>query len=133
MTEVIVFPDVEAVLIDYLGDALAGRGVNVPVVTAVPSPRPDRFVRVERTGGPISSLFLLDNPTVAVEAWGSSESDAAELIGLVRGLLHAMPGEDDAPVYRVAEFSGPGNLPDPTSGQHRYSFTASLLVRGSAL
>lgn len=134
--EVIVFPDVEGLLCSYLGAALASRGVDAPVGTAVPNPRPSAFVRVQRTGGPVSpALFCMDAPMVVVEAWATDEVAAATLAALVRGLLHALPGQEDSatPVYRVDELAGPANLPDPnTPGMTRYTLTASLLVRGTA-
>lgn len=134
MNELILFPDAEAVLTTWLRAALAERGVSVPVGTAVPNPRPGRFVRVLRTGGPVADLFLLDNPTVVIEAWASTEAVAADLARLARGLIHKLAGlvVNGTTVYRVDELAGPGNLPDPTTGMARYTFTVSMLLRGSA-
>lgn len=136
MTEIIVFPDVEALLCDWLPAQLAAhRAVAVPVSTRVPSPRPGEFVRVLRTGGVRGGVLILDNPTVTLEAWAQTETAAEALIQLVRGLVNSLPGQmvDGTTFYRVAEFSGPGNLPDPESAQIRYTYSASILLRGSAL
>jgi hypothetical protein len=124
--EVIVFPDVEQLLIDELKPALAARGWAVTVSSRVPSTRPAEFVRLMRTGG-VRRGLVLDDAQVTVEAWAKSESRAVELAQLCRGLL---PTFD--PVYGVAEFSAPANLPDPTTAQVRYTATYRVTVRGYA-
>lgn len=120
------FPDVEQLLIDHL-DA------GAPISTKVPKPRPDTFVRVERTGGPRTSRFM-DSPTVVVEAWAVRESEAIALASLLRGLMADLSGTspDGFAVKQVGELSGITNLPDPASGgaHHRYTQTFTLHVRG---
>lgn len=132
--EVIVFPDVEQLLVEWLPGRLQAAGITVTVVTAVPSPRPAEFVRVLRVGG-TAAEFYRDRATMLVEAWAGLESRAYEIAAVCRGLINALPGFDIGgypPVYKVEEASGPANLPDPTSAQHRYTATYALHVRGVA-
>lgn len=131
--EVVIFPDVEDLLVTYLTAELAARSDPATVHTTVPNPRPDRFVLVPRVGGPKASL-VVDNPTIGIECWAATAGQALGLCQLVRGLVHALPGRTVAgvPFYRTSEFAGPANLPDPASNQSRYILTVSLRVRGTA-
>lgn len=131
MAEVIVFPDIEAIVGVYLRAELPARGFpGIKVVTRVPATRPDVFVKVRRVGG-IAQDLVVDEATVAVEAYAATEPDAVRLAQVCRGLLHAAPSTD-APIYRVAEYAGPANLPDPTTAQVRYTATYAVRVRGTA-
>lgn len=123
--EPIAFPDIEAVLRFYLTSRVAA-----PVSTGVPSPRPAQFVVVRRTGGALGQR-IVEQAMVTVECWASTTVDALALASEVRAHLIGCPGRL-AEVYRYREFSGPASLPDPTSGQARYTWTAALDVRGSA-
>lgn len=130
----VAFPDVEAVLVGWLPDALSAHGVNVPVSTKVPNPRPSRFVRILRTGGPQQTL-VTDGAQVTVEVWDDSGPSAAATARVVRAVLANVrnvttPSGDL--IYRTDEFSGPALLPDP-SGQHRYTWTLRLHMRGVPL
>lgn len=124
MSEVIIFDDATAIVIDYLTDALTERSDDTPVLPRVPTDRPARFVVVRRTGG-VARNRVVDDPQITVESWGNSDEDAHDRLQLCRGLLLARP-------YRVAEVSGPGNLPDPLSDQPRYSQTFLVAIRGAA-
>ncbi|MFT9821152.1 hypothetical protein [Lysinibacillus sp. NPDC056185] len=132
MSAPVEFPDVEALLCVWLRAQLAARGRPVPVATRVPNPRPPAFVTVQRHGG-IRATRVSDSPQVGVECWGASDADAHDLAQLVRALLGSLPGQqlDGLPVYRVQEWSGPANLPDPASEQPRYVFELQIHIRGS--
>lgn len=132
--EVIVFPDVEDLLVTYLTAELAEREESATVHTQIPNPRPDRFVVVPRVGGTRRNL-VVDSPTIGVECWAERPKPALDLCQLVRGLVLALPGRvvDGVPFYRVSEFGGPSNLPDTLSNQARYVFTVSVSCRGSAV
>ncbi|WP_348245922.1 hypothetical protein, partial [Salmonella enterica] len=84
----VTFPDIAITLADYLAPALAARGVTVPVVAEVPDPRPDRFVRVVRIGGPRANL-ITDTPRVVAECWDLSCAGAADLASVTRALIGA--------------------------------------------
>lgn len=125
-TEVIVFPDVEQLVIDGIAPELAARGWVVPVTTRTPNPRPAEYVRVIRTGG-VRVNLVLERAQITVEAFAEREARAERLAALVRGILPTLEA-----AYDVDEFSAPGNLPDPTTAQHRYTATYGVLVRGAA-
>lgn len=134
MTEVIVFPDVEQVAVDYLDAELSARGDTASVHTAIPSPRPDRFVRVLRVGGPRRNL-VIDEATIVFESWAARAKPSHDLAQLVRALVFAMTGQTigGVDVKAVGEVGGLANLPDPVSDQARYTFTASVQCRGTAI
>lgn len=133
MRQVIVFPDVEGLLVSYLTQQLVWRADTASVHVSVPNPRPARFVLVPRIGGTEENL-VTDAATIGVECWAATPQQAAKLAQLVRALIHALPGKvvEGVPFYRVQEFAGPANLPDPTSDQSRYVFTLSVTARGFA-
>jgi hypothetical protein len=130
VAEVIVFPDAEGLVIDYLRDLL-----DVPVSGTVPNPRPGEFVTVRRLGG-VRRNLVTDAPMLTVEAWAAGDVAAHDLAQLARAHVHAMARASvltEPAVYRVVEIAGPGHLPDPVSAQSRYVFTVEVAVRGAAL
>lgn len=135
MPEVIVFPDVEALVVSYLNTAFTARSETARASTKVPATRPTKFVRVIRTGGPSSEL-VIDRAQLTIEAWANKATDAIALMQLTRGLMHAIDqvtySSRTYQFYKPQEFSGPANLPDPDSGQERYTETFSVGVRGTA-
>jgi hypothetical protein len=133
MTEVIVFPDAEAVVVDYLRTELDARGPAIPVGTRVPNPRPSIFVQVERQGGPRRNI-VVDDAQIGISAWADRQQDAQDLVQLCRGLLWAAVGttQGGVQVHRVEEFAGPALLPDPLSDQPRYVLTVQISLRGAA-
>jgi len=130
VSDVVLFGDAERLLADWL------RGeIDAPVSSKVPSPRPPRFVTVRRHGGPRAHT-VVDAPQIGVEAWGETDADAHDLAQAARSaLLYRLPGQviDGHTVYRVTEIGGPGNLPDPVSGQPRYVCELQVLIRGKAI
>lgn len=126
------FPDGVAVVRAYLREALVDRGEDVPVGTRVPSPRPARFVRLERVGGTRLDL-VTDRPRIDVHCWAVDDDSAIDLAQLARALLFAMPGWRGAVAYDVSEVGGPNTLPDPTSEQPRVVFAVEVSLRGKAL
>ncbi|MGW1587321.1 hypothetical protein [Streptomyces sp. NPDC002386] len=126
------YPDGVAVVRAYLHEALAARGDEVPVGTRVPSPRPARFVRLERVGGTRLDR-ITDRPRIDVHCWGDSDEAATDLAIVARALLFAMPGWRGAVAYDVADVGGPNDLPDADSGQPRVVFAVEVSLRGRAL
>lgn len=136
MIPVVVFPDIQAVVVDYLTDALAGRTepyvFGVKVGTIVERPRLPVAVTVERAGG-VRTLLSVDNPRVEIQVWHGTDGHAQLLAQLVRALLHAMPGvvetaEGPVTVTRVADFAGPFRSPDPKSDHPRVRLTVEIGV-----
>ncbi|TKT03443.1 hypothetical protein [Streptomyces lasalocidi] len=131
-TEVIAFPDAEALVISYLKPKMGG----VTVTTKVPNPRPanGKLIKVTRLGG--SQLRLnADSPLLAFECWGSTTVEASELCRLARAYVTAMAGEkvNGTWVYKVREVGGPAFFPDPDSDSPRYQFSVAIDMKGVAL
>lgn len=128
MTEAALFPDSTEIVIAVLATAL-----TEPVHAQVPTPRPEAFVIVDRTGGPRLNV-VSDGATIAVESWGPDNPTAHDLAQRARQALHAAQATTVAghTIYRVVELSGPGRLPDPDSHQARWTQTFTVQVRGTA-
>jgi hypothetical protein len=124
--ETVVHPDTVATITSHLNAAL-----TPPVSSNVPNPRPAEFVTVRRTGGPRASK-VSDRPQVTVEAWSTDPESAHDLAQLCRSQVTAMAdgtNRSGVIVYRVDEFAGPADLPDPDSRQSRFTFTLSVHSR----
>lgn len=137
MPQTVIYADAPALIIGHLNERLAVLDTGTPVAQAFSKPpfeRPDRFVVVTRTGGQARSV-ITDEPQITVEAWAPSDDDVAKLILLVRGIVHAMARNvvDGVPIYRVVEFGGPSELPDPHSTSPRMTFTAAVHMRAADL
>lgn len=134
-SEVILFPDAEGAVINELTSRLETAGDSARVVGTTPDPVPDRYVRVIRTGGP-ASAFYLDRAQVTIEAWDYDEVSAERLAELCRAWIWAASRAGDLdgiPFHFLQEFGGPARLPDPSTGQYRYTLTLAIELRGSAL
>lgn len=66
--------DIEPHLIGFLNRA----GLAAEAFPEAPEQRPQRFLTVERTGG--AGDFRVDRPTVAVQAWAPTLTDAQALM-----------------------------------------------------
>ena len=130
MSDLVLYPDVEALLSTWLRGQLDG----VPVGNRVPNPRPASFVTVRRHGG-IRHTVVTDAAQVGLECWAASDAEAHDLAQLCRALLlYRLPGQilDGHTVYRVDEMGGPSNLPDPASSSPRWVMELQVHVRGIA-
>lgn len=127
MTATVTFPDVVALVIGHLTDA-----VDVPVRKRVPNPRPVSFVTVLRTGGPRRG-WVVDDAQVTIDCWAGTDEDCADLTAEVRAAVNAMHGQvvDGTQIYRVIEVGGPADLPDPLSDTPRMRWTVTVQTRGS--
>lgn len=122
----VLFGDSEAAAIGHVRATLG----TVPVVSVVPSPRPERFVTISRTGGTKQSQ-VTEVSQLTIDAWGDSKEDAQDLAQVARQAVHDLRGREVGGVtfHRVSEFGGPAWLPDPDSTQPRFTFTVQVLVR----
>lgn len=130
MTALVEFPDITQIIAVRLAAATGER-----CGTRVPNPRPTGgFLVIRRVGGPRLNI-VADNPTVTIEAWHDTDGEAHDLCQLARSIVHAMRGEvhSGSTIYRISEFAGPTDLPDPLSDHPRYSCTLSIRVRGAVL
>ena len=141
MSRVVVFGDLVADTIGMLATELPARfAVTAPVVHTIPTPRPDEFVRIMRTGG-TTTTAISETVQITVEAWALTTERAHDLCQQVRALLHAWPhpGEILTPlayvgaIYRTDELGGPVELPDAESEQRRFTFSVRVHVRGAAI
>lgn len=129
-TEVIVFPDAEALAVTYLKAKMTG----VTIATKVPDPRPSKLIKVTRVGG--SKLRLnADSPVLAFECWGSTSVEASDLAKYARAYVDAMSGEtvNGVWVFKVREVGGPAYFPDPDTDSPRYQFSVAIDTKGVAL
>src|SRR5699024_7120990 len=131
MTEVVAFPDVEAVMVAGLAGALESRGDSA---TVAPKFMDGRHVRVSRIGGTRWNI-VTDRPMLLCECYDANETDASDLARLARALVWAMPGSEvsGAWVRRVVEVSGPQSYPDPDTRLPRYQLTVQVSLRGEAI
>lgn len=129
MSEVIAFADAEALAVSYLKSVM-----DAKVSTKVPSPRPDKFIRVVRTGG-IRTRINADYPQLTFECWATTETDASNLCREARAYVFAMEQEsiNGTWVYRVTDVGGPSFFPDPQTNTPRYQFTVQVETKGGAL
>lgn len=79
---------IEEFVVKYLDDEL-----SVPVSGEIPSPMPDTFITVERTGGSITNKIR--TATLAIQAWAESIDAAANLCALVTETMENIVGEDE--------------------------------------
>lgn len=97
--------------------------LSAPVHANVPAKRPAEFFTVERTGGP--GERFRDLPTVAVQAWASTRSQAALLIDtFVTALWSELRYHDDVArieVNTVSHFPG-------ANGEPRYQAVLQLVT-----
>ena len=134
MVEVLVFPDVEAVTVAYLKAQLTALDDTARVATYVPSPRPNRLVKVTRNGG-AGDWPHTDRPLVVVQCWDTTTVAASTLASLVRGLLWALPSDTThgADVRRVNDVGGLAFFPDPATSLPRYQVSVQFHTRAHAL
>lgn len=116
--------DIEAVLVAHLGAALGCR-----VATEVPNPRPERLVKVTRTGGARVER-VVDTSTVVVEVWPPPTTRSpAEMALDAQQALWALEGHEVGGVFVVAvECRNPVCMPDPDTDAARYVMTAEVTV-----
>lgn len=125
MADLIIFPDVEAATVGELSAALTGRLPGVGIGTRL-QPGDGDFIRVTRTGGPKETL-ISEQAIVLLESYSEDETRAERNLAVARAVLNSQDGL----IFGVEEFSGPANLPDPTTSQTRYTQTFGVRVRGS--
>lgn len=110
---------IEQVLFEFLRDQL-----DVPVVVAVPTDRPSRFVLFERTGGRVDEFR--DLAEFAFQTWAQDVAGASRLADQVRAVLPMLVTECDVASVTI---NGTYNYPDPASGQARYQTTATIITK----
>lgn len=130
----VLFPDATELYLDHLATELDSRGYELPGHSEIPNPRPSEWFRVMRAGGPRAN-WGADRPQLIFEAWADDDIAAHDWAQILRALVLGSENTvlDGVQVYRIDELSGPGSLPDPDSGQHRYTFQVAPMLRGATL
>lgn len=114
---------VEQALVKHLETVLGEE-----VATRVPSTRPDRFVKLTRTGGSHYEL-VLSKPTVLFECWGKTDSDAWQMVSMCWSAVRDLARVSLPTIYvNDISLTDPVNYPDSASGSPRYQFIATLTV-----
>lgn len=90
----------------------------------VPANRPDKFATVERTGGGFDN-YVIDRPTVAVQAWGQKRLEASEMAYAIRDSMIQMVNE---PGICKVSINSIYNFPDFESGAARYQLVVDLVT-----
>lgn len=135
MTQIIIPPDVEALAVEAVNLVLpvmveeeygiqsnphSGRAS-----TKVRNPRPPMFGRIMRIGGNAETL-VTEYALLTLEGWADDEQRAVWLLNRMRGILRAQDGV----LFGYDESPGSvSNLPDPTTGQTRYTTTIGIRAR----
>lgn len=107
---------IEEFIVDYLSGVLSD-----PVFGDVPSPVPQSFVTVEKTGGRRENK--ISSATIAVQAWAASRADAADLCAAVEAAMEAIVAEPE--ISRCALDSS-YNFPDLSRKKPRYQAVFSI-------
>ena len=103
----------ETIIIAYLSGELASFGI--PVSGDVPTPRPERFVTVEKTGS--SEKDRITQATLAIQSWGKSRAEADSLNEQVKALLsRAVTRPDIMRCHLQTDY----NYTDTTTNRARY-------------
>lgn len=124
-----ISPDVEQLIIDYLKDQfLATEFDDISITAAIPSPRPDYFIVVSRTGG--SSRFpVFVDPSLGVDTWGVRKDIASEISRLCDAFIMDIDSYGGSQFYKTDSFAQLGYFPDPETGTPRYRSTYSVHTR----
>lgn len=134
-----IFPDAEALVIDYLRPLLAARpepwlaGLkigNKKPETSATMPVLDRVMWVRRIGGQPRTPHL-DIARIDFKCYMKSDAESHDLAALVRALMQASVNHSG--ITTVNQFQGLTNAPDPVSDAPCYLFTMEFHIEGTPL
>lgn len=126
----VTYPDVEALVQDYLAAEMATVEPAVEVSVGVPAgwkKGSPTHVQVASDGIPRLEHPVLAHATVRLVARASSTGEAKRIAGIALGLLAAHPGGGG--IASTAPFTGPLPGRDPDTGAELASATARVTVR----
>jgi hypothetical protein len=121
---VIVFPDAEALVLDFLRGAIPGLrcGVELP---ELPDDAP--FLLVIRTGGEMA-WPVLDTAAIDLEVWGPDRGTTHDVLQGALGALLASRTEG-GPLAFVRVTNAPQWAPDALSGEPRWLASVDVGTR----
>ncbi len=129
MTDLVVFPDAELSILEYLRFYIPGILCDVEDPAGYKA-SDGTFLRVTRVGGQ-PRFPVNDQPTLDLEAYGPTRAEAQDLIQLVIAWLAV--ANNRPPVHAVLGpldiFTGPQHLPDPVTAEERWQSLVSISVR----
>lgn len=130
MREVVVFPDAELAVIEYLRPVLAALDSAIPIDVRGGG---GRFVRVRRVGGSEDDVAH-DHPTLDVFVWHDRDSTRMQLAMQLWAALRASDGDTTthAVIYYRDTVLGPRQMPDPADPTKTcVLFTVTMLTRAA--
>ena len=117
---------IENIVISYLFTALAyeegSSVVNIPVSGEVPTPLPDVFVTVEKTGGRIENHIR--SATLAIQSWAKSQEKASELNEQVIAAMESLTALD---AISKCKLNSDYNYTDTSTKHNRYQAVFDLV------
>jgi len=131
MAEVIVFADIEALVISALRAAFTARSVTAHVADMVPSST-DRYITVKLIDSERSDL-VIDRSIVRIDVHDTTKEAATDLGQLARGILGSLQGTvvGTTTVYRVTD-AQVADAPDDLTNLPGYTFHMTISTRGVA-
>lgn len=99
--------------------------------TTLPRTLPDRFIRVNRLGGDFINPFT-ESVNLFIEVWDKKKVDAEQTAQKARGLVFGLKGYKLAG-HKVHNVEGDGGIsddPDLATAFPRFTFTATLVIKG---
>lgn len=116
--------NVEVLMVDWLNSSAALSAFGAAATIEIPSPRPKRFITVERTGGPLERFR--DLPMFAIHAWAEHRDLAGDLANLVADVVRDSVALPNVARARIQSMH---NFPDPDSKQPRYQIVVELVTK----
>lgn len=113
----------EVLMVDWFNADEELAELNIRSSLAVPEDRPQRFITVERTGGP--GEWFRDIPTLAVQVWAPYQYEAGDLAAVVARVARGVVA---LPNVAKCKPTSVHNFPDPYSKHHRYQIVLELVT-----
>lgn len=116
--------NVEQEIVTLLNNDPVFTGLGLEAFMDVPSPRPIKFVTVERTGG--FQDKWIDNPQLVFQVWADTRFNASTLAEKVKPVIQGLAYSEH--IHRV-DITSTFNFPDPESGQARYQLVVVAVTK----
>lgn len=108
--------DIVEIIINHLSSNL-----DVPVAVSVPQDKPPEIITVQRLGGGESDV-VLDHPTIAIQAWSTSNYKANQLMNKIAKLMKEINNPAIKYMRRQTHYYFPDSKRNPRY-QAIYEFT----------